>query len=230
MKEDPKGSAEMEHDDREDIEILEVVGLNEDAPPPSDQDPDEVEVEVDFEGSVARGPVEHAPGRVATAAQGSAPAAVADDAEPMKERLLRLHADFENFKKRIEREKGDYHRLATASLVVKLLPVIDNFERALATEPRSEGEAALHEGVALIHRQLMEELKREGLTPLESVGEPFDPRHHEAVATDPSSDLPPNTVVEELQRGYYFQDRLLRPAAVTVSVEDGTAQPGGEES
>jgi molecular chaperone GrpE len=226
MREDRKVPAELERDDGDDIEIIEVVGLNEDAPPPSDEDPDEIEV--DFEGGGSRVRPASAGGAQTSAA--SFPSAVAVEDESLKERLLRLQADFENFKKRVDREKADYQRLATASLVSKLLPVIDNFERALATEPRTEGEAAIHEGVALIHRQLMEELRKEGLAPMESVGEPFDPAHHEAVATDDSSGLPPNTVVEELQRGYYFQDRLLRPAAVRVSIDAGIAEANGEES
>jgi len=228
MREDHKGPAGLERDDSDEIEIIEVVGLNEDAPPPSDEDPDEVEV--DFEGGGSRTRPDLASASGAPAPAVSFPSAVAVEDEPMKERLLRLQADFENFKKRVDREKSDYQRLATASLVSKLLPVIDNFERALAIEPRTDGEGAIHEGVALIHRQLMEELKKEGLAPMESVGEPFDPAHHEAVATDDSSGLPPNTVVAELQRGYYFQDRLLRPAAVRVSVDPGIAEANGEES
>jgi len=224
MKNDRKPSADLELDS-EDIEIIEVVGLEDDAPPPSDRDPDEVDI--DFGES---DPVAQRTEKTLAAPPSGSTAGVADDA--MRERLLRLQADFENFKKRIDREKEDYHRLATASLLVKLLPVIDNFDRALAATPRSEGEAAIHRGVTLIHRQLMEELKREGLVPMDAVGEPFDPSHHEAIATDSSSGLPPNTVVEELQRGYFFRDRLLRPAAVRVSMEPGSDTPpdGSKES
>lgn len=226
MKNDRKVSTNLESLDSEDIEIIEVVGLEDDAPPPSDRDPDEVDVDFGESDGVAQRSEEG----LAEPPRSGATAAVAEDA--MRERLLRLQADFENFKKRIEREKEDYHRLATASLLVKLLPVIDNFDRALAAAPRSEGEAAINRGVTLIHRQLMEELKREGLVPMEAVGEPFDPSHHEAIATDSSSGLPPNTVVEELQRGYFFRDRLLRPAAVRVSMDPSPDTPpdGGEES
>jgi len=219
MKSDRKPSTDVGLDS-EDIEIIEVVGVEDDAPPPSDRDPDEVDVDFGESDAVLQRT------EMPAAPPPSAPiAAVAEEA--MRERLLRLQADFENFKKRIDREKEDYHRLATASLLVKLLPVIDNFDRALAATPRSEGEAAIHRGVTLIHRQLMEELKREGLVPMESVGEPFDPSHHEAIATDSSSGLPPNTVVEELQRGYFFRDRLLRPAAVRVSTDPGSDTPPG---
>ena len=229
MKEDPHSSAELETIGSDEIEILEVVGLNDDAPPPSDRDLEEVEVSFDAqEGDVA---IENAP-PAQTAGEGAPPAPDTDVDEPMRERFLRLQADFENFKKRMDREKEDYHRHASAALVAKLLPVIDNFERALATDPRSEGESAMLQGITLIHRQLMDELKREGLVPLESVGEPFDPSRHEAIATDATSDLPPNTVVEEIQRGYFFMDRLLRPAAVKVSVDPShhDTAVGGEES
>ena len=225
MKNDRKAPLDRESDGADDIEIIEVVGVEDDAPPPSDRDPDEVDVEFGESESVSERPAlsPAAPAPSATSTE------VADSIG-MRERLLRLQADFENFKKRIEREKEDYHRLATASLLVKLLPVIDNFDRALAAAPRSDAEAAIHRGVTLIHRQLMEELKREGLVPMDAVGEPFDPSHHEAVATDSSSGLPPNTVVEEVQRGYFFRDRLLRPAAVRVSTDpESDRPPGGSE-
>ena len=227
MKDDLNSSADVEALDTDDIEILEVVGLNDDAPPPSDRDIEEIEVS--FEESDGDVALENDPDARPSA---SPPAPRAEDEKPLRERFLRLQADFENFKKRMDREKEDFYRHATGALVAKLLPVIDNFERALATDPRSEGEAAVHQGIALIHRQLMEELKREGLTPLDSVGEPFDPSRHEAVATDSTSGLPPNTVVEEIQRGYFFQDRLLRPAAVKVSVDpsDEKIADHGEES
>jgi molecular chaperone GrpE len=227
MKNDRKTSLDRETADADDIEIIEVVGLGDDAPPPSDRDPDEVDVDFGESESVAQRPV-----RPSAAPAPSASTTEVAENNGLRERLLRLQADFENFKKRIEREKEDYHRLATASLLIKLLPVIDNFDRALAAVPRSEGEAAIHRGVTLIHRQLMEELKREGLVPMEAVGEPFDPSHHEAVATDSASGLLPNTVVEEVQRGYFFRDRLLRPAAVRVSTdpESDRASDGSEET
>jgi molecular chaperone GrpE len=223
MKHDSKIGRDLEPDDTDDVEIIEVVGLNDDAPPPSEHDSDEVEVQFDETEPAGRA-------QEAVERQAGSSVAVADDG--MRERLLRLQADFENFKKRVERERDDYYRFATSALTAKLLPVIDNLERALATEPRSEGERALQHGVALIHRQFMEELRREGLQAMDVVGEPFDPLHHEAVATEPSTEFPPNTVVEEIQRGYFFRDRVLRPAAVRVAVEasDGAAEAGGEES
>jgi molecular chaperone GrpE len=110
--------------------------------------------------------------------------------------------------------------------------VLDNFERAFSTELPSEDGRAFQQGVALIFRQLLDELRREGLTAVDSLGQPFDPRLHEAVATERMSGLPENTVVEEIRRGYLLHDRLLRPAQVRVAVgesEDATgSEPNGD--
>jgi len=201
----------------DDIEILEVVGLDEEEETVETADEDEVVVAFD-----------EAPARAAPGPDRSA------EVDEARERLLRLRADFENFKKRMEREREDYSRQATASLVARLLPVLDNLERALdaARQGRGNGDA-FQNGVALIQRQLLDELRREGLRAVESVGQSFDPTIHEAVATDGQSTLPSNTVVEELQRGYYFDDRLLRPALVRVAVGESQCEARrseGEES
>ena len=186
----------------DDIEILEVVGVDEDGIPVETEDPEDVEVV--FEDL----PVAPAVRRPAPPAEDPA----------LKERFLRLQADFENYKKRIERERSDYFRHATSGLVARLLPVLDNFERALAaTRGRPD---ALTEGVVLIQRQLLEELAREGLHPMDPVGAVFDPELHEAVATDPTSDAPAHTVTAVLQRGWFFHDRVLRAALVRVSVRE----------
>jgi molecular chaperone GrpE (heat shock protein) len=186
----------------DDIEILEVVGVDEDGIPVETEDPEDVEVV--FEDL----PVAPAVRRPAPPTEDPA----------LKERFLRLQADFENYKKRIERERSDYFRHATSGLVARLLPVLDNFERALAaTRGRPD---ALTEGVVLIQRQLLEELAREGLHPMDPVGAVFDPELHEAVATDPTSDAPAHTVTAVLQRGWFFHDRVLRAALVRVSVRE----------
>ena len=210
-------------DPADEIEILEVVGLDEDGVPLDDvegTDPDDIEVV--FEEAVAA--VEDVGGRAAV------PTKPPQDAH-LKERLVRLQADFENFKKRIERERLDHLRQATSELVLRLLPVLDNLERALASARPAAGAEAITEGVALIQRQLLAELDKEGLKPMESVGEPFDPLRHEAVATGVSATVP-NTVTEEFQRGYFFHGRVLRPAMVRVSVEpsDDAIADGGKES
>jgi molecular chaperone GrpE len=133
---------------------------------------------------------------------------------------MRLQADFENFKKRIERERIDHLRYATFGLVGRILPVLDNFERAMAAARSSASGDALAEGVALIHRQLVAELTVEGLRGMDSVGQAFDPELHEAVATDPDSECPPHTVTHVFQKGYFLHDRVLRPAMVRVRVDD----------
>ncbi len=197
-----------EPDSADDIEILEVVGMDEDGLPIVRDDSDDVEVVF-----------EDAP-----------PAASPTSAEDvtLHDRLMRLQADFENFKKRIDRERLDHFRYATSALVGRILPVLDNFERAMAAARAGPEDDALLEGVALIQRQLVQELEAEGLRAMESVGEPFDPERHEAVATDPDSPLPPHTVTQVFQRGYFFHDRVLRPAMVRVRV-DTSEHGGGEE-
>jgi molecular chaperone GrpE len=151
----------------------------------------------------------------------------------LRERLLRLHADFENFKKRVDRERYDHLRYATFELVGRILPVLDNFERAMSAARPGTPSDALIEGLGLIQRQLLTELEAEGLRGMESVGERFDPERHEAVATDPDSPVPPHTVTQEFQRGYFLHDRVLRPAMVRVRVdqsEGGTANDDRKES
>lgn len=219
---DPMRKIPPEPDASDDIEILEVVGLDEDgAPVVLEADIDEAgadDVEVVFE--------EGAP-EVAE----PAPAAPAEDAL-LRERILRLQADFDNFKKRIDRERLDHLRHATGELVTRLLPVLDNFERAVASA-RPGGSDAVLDGVLLIHKQFLDELKKEGLRPMDGVGQPFDPTLHEAVATDPDPAAAPNTVTHVFQRGYFFHDRVLRPALVRVSVDvslDALADGGSKES
>jgi molecular chaperone GrpE len=195
----------------DDIEILEVVGLDDDMPPPSgvEDDPPADEVEVEFEDGVE-------------------PAVGDDPGDPGdRERVLRLQAEFENFKRRVDREKADFYRHATSDLVERLLPVVDNFDRALLhaqEDPREAG--PFLDGVDLIHKQLLEVLTKQGLTAVDTVDRPFDPEVHEAVATEPSDAVPVNTVLAEFQRGYLFHGRLLRPAMVKVSTaaeETGSA-------
>jgi molecular chaperone GrpE len=203
-----KPRPELPADREEEVEILEVVGVDEDAPPAP---ADEVEVEFDDDG----GPLPALPGRPAPAPAG------AESVE--RERYLRLYADFENLKKRVERERVEHRLRATESLLERLLPVLDNFERALAAR---SGEEALRTGVQMIYRQLYDELRREGLKPVEALGQLFDPSVHEAVATTADSGLPAHTVVGELQRGYFFGDRLLRPSLVRVQTDE--TQPEGD--
>ncbi|HXE80947.1 MAG TPA: nucleotide exchange factor GrpE [Vicinamibacterales bacterium] len=130
------------------------------------------------------------------------------------DRLLRVTAEFDNFRKRMERERAEISERAVADLIEDLLPIIDDFERALEVEST---DAAYKEGVALIHRQLMEFLQRRGVQPIETVGVPFDPRVHQAVSYEAVPGRQDGEVAEEYRRGYKMGDRLLRPSMVKVA-------------
>jgi molecular chaperone GrpE len=132
------------------------------------------------------------------------------------ERLLRVTAEFDNFRKRTERERREAWDRAAASILEELLPIVDDFERALGTDPGAET-AAYREGIAIIHRQLMDLLSRRGVKPIEAVGQDFDPRWHQAVAHEPAPGHRDGEVLEELRRGYVHGDRLLRPSMVKVA-------------
>ena len=135
------------------------------------------------------------------------------------ERVLRTTADFENFKKRAAREKIEAAQYASFSLVQKLLPVLDNFEMALAAAQNAQGDklAALQSGVAMIQQQLKSALVETGLEEIDATGQRFDPNFHEAVSEQPSADTPEGHVLQQLRKGYKLKERLLRPATVIVA-------------
>ena len=131
---------------------------------------------------------------------------------------LRQQAEFENYRKRVEREKGETYARARAEVVLELLPVIDNFERAISSLEISGGDAeSLRQGVELIHKQFKDALKKFGLEAVDSVGQAFDPHLHEAVTMEATDKFKENTVIEEFQRGYRLGEKLLRPAKVKVA-------------
>jgi len=134
---------------------------------------------------------------------------------------IRARADFENLRKRLDRERDEERARAGSALARDLLPVADNLERALAGMPESD---PFRDGIALVHRQFVDSLRKAGLEPIEAVGKPFDPVYHEAVATEPTTGTPPNHVLAEIQRGYLFMGRVLRPSLVRVSVSPGEHQ------
>jgi len=137
------------------------------------------------------------------------------------ERLLRTTADFENFKKRAAREKAESAQYATSSLLQKVLPVLDNFEMALAaaknTDVPKDGIASLQSGVLMIQQQLKSVLAEVGLEEIEAAGKLFDPSLHEAVSQQESTGVPEDHVLQQLRKGYKFKERLLRPATVIVA-------------
>lgn len=139
------------------------------------------------------------------------------EAKDHYDRLVRLAADFDNYKKRATREKEEWAKFANEDLLKTVLPFIDNLERAVNHAEKVENTAVLIEGVRLTLQQLLQALSKFGLSPFESVGKPFDPSMHEAILVVPTDRHEPNQVVEEFQKGYLLNDRLLRPAAVSVS-------------
>ena len=145
--------------------------------------------------------------------------ALTQERTTLYDQLLRRQAEFENFRRRTERERAEVNHRARADVMVEMLPVLDNLERALisADEDISEEGNALRHGVELIYKQFKDALAKLGLQPLNTVGEKFDPNLHEAVASEQSDEHKENTVIEEFQRGYKLGDRLLRPAKVKVA-------------
>ena len=139
-----------------------------------------------------------------------------EEQEPEQDdRLLRLAADFENYKKRAARERQEYVRLANERLLGELLPVIDDLERTLAAAEQHE-EAQLEEGVRLVHRSLAALLERHGITAIETE-EKFDPHVHEALLSQPSEEAESGSVLDVVQKGYKLGDRVVRPARVIVA-------------
>ena len=141
------------------------------------------------------------------------------------ERLLRTTADFDNFKKRAAREKIESAQYATFSLLQKVLPVLDNFEMALAAAQSAKDDklASLQSGVAMIQQQLKGVLAETGLEEIDAAGQPFDPNFHEAVSEQESADIADGHVLQQLRKGYKFKDRLLRPATVIVAKKPAAA-------
>lgn len=155
--------------------------------------------------------------------------AVQKEKEELYDRLLRKQADFENYRKRAEKEKREFQQYALSDIMGELIFILDNFERAFShAGDISNPEYA--KGVQLIYRQLKDLLEKRGLRVIESEGKKFDPNFHEAVAREERNDIEDGTILEELQRGYFFQNRLLRPAMVKVSYSTGEITPEGNSS
>jgi len=139
------------------------------------------------------------------------------EAEENYARLLRLAADLENLKKRQEKERADLLQFANENLIKELLPVVDNLERALDTGRQLEAPEGLLEGLDMVYQGFLKALGRFGVCPLNSVGQPFDPAFHNAVMQEEAPEVPDNSVIKELQKGYLLNQRLLRPAMVVVA-------------
>ncbi len=141
-------------------------------------------------------------------------------ADEEHDRVLRLSAEFDNYKKRMNRQMDELRKYANETLLKDLLPVVDNLERALNLAGENTGEKmaeSFKEGVEMTLNEILKILERHHVTPIEALGKPFDPVFHEAVMQEPSEKAPENTVINEFQKGYMIHDRLLRPSMVVVS-------------
>src|SRR5258708_24616127 len=159
-----------------------------------------------------------------TAAAGEPPSTESElqklraERDSLLDRLSRAQAEFENARRRAGKEQQEFRDYATADAIKSLLPVVDSLERALQVKSDA---SELRSGVELIYKQLQAALSKLSVNPIVSRGEPFDPRFHEAIEMVETADAPDHQVVEELQRGYKFKDRLLRPAMVKVAKNSG---------
>lgn len=151
--------------------------------------------------------------------------AAVKDSESLRDQLKRKAAEFENYKRRIEAEFKSIIENATERLIVDLLPVLDDFDRFLQSSKNEKDYDALRKGVELISNKMKKILELRGLTTFESSGKPFDVHHHDALAQFPHPDVPPNTVIEEVNRGYSLNDKVIRHAKVVVSAPTNSGQP-----
>ena len=151
------------------------------------------------------------------ASEQDANATMQADLDRFRDLALRSQADFDNYKKRAAREKEEAIKYANASLLERLIAIVDNFELGLAAA-RGEGEASpIYSGMSMVLKQLSDFLADNGLQPIDAEGQKFDPNLHEAIAHEPSTDVPEGTVIRQTRRGYRMKERLLRPSSVVVS-------------
>src|SRR5213080_4266820 len=145
--------------------------------------------------------------------------ALKEERDSLFDRLLRKQAEFENYKKRMDREKSDFMQFASADLMKELLNVLDSFELALKNAATQNGEQNVLRGFELISKQIEDTLARFGLKPIEVKGKKFDPHFHQAVSTEATDAVEENTVIQEMRKGYLLNGRLLRPAMVSVAAK-----------
>jgi molecular chaperone GrpE len=139
------------------------------------------------------------------------------DRDELRELAQRTRADFENYQKRMQRDLAQERRYAEGPLAGDLLPALDNLDRATAAAQQAGETGPLVQGVAMVRAQVLDVLRRHGITPIEAQGQPFDPNLHQAVMQQPGEGVPPGTVLQVLEPGYMIHERVLRPARVVVS-------------
>ncbi len=140
-----------------------------------------------------------------------------EEVQTTQDKYLRLAAEFDNYKRRSQRDQSEAIKFANEKLIKDLLPTLDNLERAIQSAKEQSLTGALLDGVVLTHKQFLETLTKLGLHQISSLGEEFDPAKHQAVAQVESETAPPNSVIEEYQKGYFLHERIIRPAMVTVA-------------
>ncbi|GGM31165.1 protein GrpE [Paraliobacillus quinghaiensis] len=148
---------------------------------------------------------------------GSKVEALQKEKDEVYQRLLRVQAEYDNFRKRTQKEKEAERKYRSQSLITELLPVVDNFERALQTDVNGDGAKQFVDGIKMVYRQLSDALEKEGVEVIPTKGEAFDPHLHQAVMQVEDDQYDSNVVVEELQKGYKLKDRVIRPAMVKVN-------------
>jgi len=156
-----------------------------------------------------------------------AAAAAAEEEEGLRDRFVRLQADFANFRKRVERERAEIYQRANEDLFRELLSVLDHFEMGLKTAEEHHTDPAVLDGFRMVYDQFQKVLEKFNLTPIDAVGEAFDPHKHEALTHQPSEEYPEGVCSHQVRRGYMFGDKLLRAAQVVVS--SGSPEGGGSE-
>jgi len=162
------------------------------------------------------------------AVQDEALTAKAQEVERLQDRLVRLQAEFDNYKKRMAREKAEFLKFATEGLLLEFLPVLDNLERAIASaRAETASREAVVAGIEMIVRLFRATLEKAGVKPMDAVEKPFDPSLHQAVAQVEAPGVPDHVVVEEIQKGYLLEGRVLRAAMVKVSRASSQAAEGG---
>jgi len=169
------------------------------------------------------GPAEQGDDSVATAQPSADPQQEIEllkkERDNLYDRLLRKQAEFENYKKRIDREKSEFVQFASADLMKELLNALDSFELALKNAAKQSGGQNILRGFELIYKQIEDTLARFGLKPIESKGKKFDPHFHQAVSTQATDEVEENTIMDEMRKGYLLNGRLLRPAMVSVAAK-----------
>jgi len=207
-------------------------------PPPDDDDEISVEFVTDEDHKGMADPTENSrddisppepPVRLTGRKAGTLPSSDDDEKEKkLEELLVRRTADYENLRRRVEREKANLKSQAREEIVKELLPFVDNLDRAIESHAEdTSGE--WRKGLELLRQQILDILKKFGVSRIESVGDPFDPTIHEAVALSDESDYPPNTVTMEFEKGYLLDGRTLKPAKVVVSPPSGGDNQGGDK-